>query len=367
LRARQEMEFIARSATETSYGNTVRILAAPPAHDIACSFQALPSFAPKERRAANRMTDNHQDDARLIAALESACGAQRVKEPASLVPSHELMNPIIEAMESHPKFGKALTRHFGPKRLLLNPQSQAYHLPKIAVERGPSAAVAWCHKVYSTEHADLRYVSLVYGLLIEQTHTLSNGVSLMRLANLPPSANAEGLQYEFPSMSTTPVPIGATFEVQKVAYSERSSFDPFDLTRERSDEIERTIRAFTLAEDANPTIAWLAAPMIYGLPRGWAPVTDASWIEFVDHELAAADIAYSLLGNPASEVARTFYSHTVDTDAIKWVEQYISLAPEVKSQCDIAIDRLNLARRRLSPGDKAIEGAIWGMSRSLLK
>jgi hypothetical protein len=73
------MEFIARSATETSYGNTVRILAAPPAHDIACSFQAVPSFAPKERRAANRMTDNHQDDARLIAALESACGAQRVK------------------------------------------------------------------------------------------------------------------------------------------------------------------------------------------------------------------------------------------------------------------------------------------------
>ena len=165
------------------------------------------------------------------------------------------------------------------------------------------------------------------------------------------------LQYEFPTRPT-PVPIGATFEVQKVVCSERSSFDPFDVTRERSDAIERTIRAFTLAEDADPKIAWLTAPMIVGPPRGGAPVTDTSWIDFVDPELAMADIASYMLGNPASEVARTFCSHTVDTDAIEWVERYIHLTPEVKSQCDIAIDRLNLARRRLSPGNKAIEGAI---------
>jgi hypothetical protein len=31
---------------------------------------------------------------------------------------------------------------------------------------------------------------------------------------LPRSANAEGLQYEFPM--STPVPIGATFEVKKI-------------------------------------------------------------------------------------------------------------------------------------------------------
>ena len=95
-------------------------------------------------------------------------------------------------MESHPKFGKELRRLFGPKRLFLNPQSQASRLLKIAVECGPSAAVAWCHKVYSTEQADLRYVSLVYGLHIEQPHTLSNGVSLMPLEDLPRSANADG-------------------------------------------------------------------------------------------------------------------------------------------------------------------------------
>jgi hypothetical protein len=87
-------------------------------------------------------------------------------------------------------------------------------------------------------------------------------------------------------------------------------------------------------------------------------VTDTWWIDFVDPELAAADIAYSTSGYPANEVARTSYSHAVDTDAIKWVERYISLVPEVKARCDIAIERLNLARRRYSPGNKAIEGAI---------
>ena len=109
---------------------------------------------------ANRMTRNHQDDARLIAALDAALA----QSPASPVPGDDLMNPIIEAMESHPKFRNELTRCFGSKWLLLNPRSQAYNLPKIAFERGPSAAVAWCHKVYSTERADLRYVSEVYGL-----------------------------------------------------------------------------------------------------------------------------------------------------------------------------------------------------------
>ena len=48
----------------------------------------------------------------------------------------------------------------------------------------------------------------------------------------------------------------------------------------------------------------------------------------------------------------------VDADAIEWIERYLSLSPELSPQCDIAIERLNLARRRHSPGNRAIEGAI---------
>jgi hypothetical protein len=48
----------------------------------------------------------------------------------------------------------------------------------------------------------------------------------------------------------------------------------------------------------------------------------------------------------------------VNNVALVWVDQYLQLADDVKKVCDIAIERLNLARRRRSPGDKAIEGAI---------
>jgi hypothetical protein len=212
---------------------------------------------------ANRMTGNHQDDARLIAALDVALA----QSPASPVPDDDLMNPIIEAMESHPKFRNELTRCFGSKWLPLNPRSQAYRLPKIAFERGPSAAVAWCHKVYSTERADLRYVSAVHGLQIAQPVKLSNGVSLMPLANLPPSAKAEAVQLQF--QSSCPDPIWATFEVLEVACSEGISFS--QMGSQRSDEIERTIRAFTLAVDAAPVYRWGSAPLI-GVLWGSAPM-----------------------------------------------------------------------------------------------
>jgi hypothetical protein len=303
---------------------------------------------------ANRMTRNHQDDARLIAALDAAL----VQSPASPVIGDDLMKPIIEAMESHPKFRNELTRCFGSKWLSLKPQAQAHNLLIIAVERGPSAAVAWCHKVYSTERADLRYVSLVYGLHIEQPRKLSNGVSLMPLAKLPPSASAEAVQLQFQSSwpdITTPQPIGATFEVREDVCPEESSFD---VLRQRSDEIERTVRAFTLVEDADPVIASLGAAPMIGAPRGCAPMIGMSWIDFVDTELTIAESGRRMSYNFANEGALDIHSRVVDTDAIEWVERYIGLAPELRSKCDIAIERLNLARRRHSPGNKAIEGAI---------
>jgi hypothetical protein len=304
---------------------------------------------------ANRMTRNHQDDARLIAALDAALA----QSPAPPVIGDDLMKPIIEAMELHPKFRNESTRCFGSKWLLLNPRSQANKLSEIAFERGPSAAVAWCHKVYSTERADLRYVSAVHGLQIAQPVKLSNGVSLMPLANLPPSANAEAVQLQFQSSwpdLTTPWPIWATFEKPEDVCSERPSID---VTGQRSDEIERTIRAFTLAVDAAPVIGapwWRATPVI-GVLWGSAPMIGTSWIDFVDPELAKAEIG-TLTENPGHEGALNLFSHNVDTDAIEWVERYIRLAPYVRSYCDIAIERLNLARRRNSPGNQAIEGAI---------
>ncbi|MGO9675363.1 MAG: hypothetical protein ACLPSF_14550 [Methylocella sp.] len=61
---------------------------------------------------------------------------------------------------------------------------------------------------------------------------------------------------------------------------------------------------------------------------------------------------------PRHEAPLSYFSKDADADAIEWVERYIKLSSAVLPKCDIAIERLNLARRRTSPGNKAIEGAI---------
>jgi hypothetical protein len=139
-------------------------------------------------------------------------------------------------------------------------------------------------------------------------------------------------------MPTTSLLIGATFEVTGVLGSLQLDTGPSQKFPPRSDELERTIRAFTLVDGA-------------------APVIGTSWLEFVDIDLAMAEFGRMRM-TPRYEGPLGFFRLDIGTDAIEWVEQYIHLAPEVRPHCDIAIERLNLARRRYSPGNKAIEGAI---------
>lgn len=52
------------------------------------------------------------------------------------------------------------------------------------------------------------------------------------------------------------------------------------------------------------------------------------------------------------------FAEEIRPEAIEWVDRYLQLTPDVKRICDVALERLNLARRRTSPGNIAIEGAI---------
>lgn len=105
------------------------------------------------------------------------------------------------------------------------------------------------------------------------------------------------------------------------------------------DEIVRSVKAFTLADHA-------------------APVVGISWTDFVDPDLAAAEVGQMWMGARFEGNLNRVPAFTVDDAALAWVDRYLQLQPDVRPLCDVAIDRLNLARRRASPGDKAIDGAI---------
>lgn len=290
-----------------------------------------------------------QDDLAIIAELE------KVREPTQRWLAHynmqaqsgvfrptlspdisTLSKPIITALEAHPRFKAVPNRFFGGKQIMLCPYHQATNLLRSAAETDSHAAVEWLKKVYATEVTGIRFVAEVYGLTISERVTLTNGVTLVPLKDLPPSRNARDLVAQFQTfhfISTRPMhpPIGAVLELSQVKRSSES-------TEFRSDELERSIRAFTLSDDAAPAIG-------------------VSWIDFVDPDLAKAE-AFQMAIAPGSEGAFAAVAKSIDADAVAWVDRYLQLDSGVKRVCDIALERLNLARRRISPGNKAIEGAV---------
>lgn len=296
--------------------------------------------------------ENRVDDRSLVSELE------RVLEPARrclaiyarrqvvgvFVPPkpdiNDLTVSLAPILNGHSVFGTNKDRFFGGKQLMLQSVWVAQNLLRVAAERGAALAVEWLHKVYSTEVADLRLVSEVHGLELEQPCALSNDVVLMPLASLPssPNANALASQYQWPwrglpsSLST---PIVAVLELRNV----QGSQVPDPLTEIRATEVARSVMAFTLAKEA-------------------APVVGNSWIDYVDPDLTLAEFGRMWRGANFEGVLGRVPLLKIDSEDVHWVERYLHLKPELRPLCDLAIDRLNLARRRHSSGDKAIEGGI---------
>ena len=253
-----------------------------------------------------------------------------------------LRMPLIASLHQHPIFGHTNDRFFGTKQLTLFPDHQVDNLLRFAAEQGAEAAVAWLHRVAAVETADLRFVEEVFGLGTHEQHTLRNSVTLMPLAELPPSENARVAiaQYQttpYETFSFVPFPpIGATLVETQVPGLQRSSRT---LGHPIPEKMVNTIRAFTLVDRA-------------------APAVGTSWIEFVNPDLARAELGRIWSGTSFEGALWNPPPTEITADALQWVDKYLQLQPEVRNSCDVAIERLNLARRRQSPGNKAIEGAI---------
>ena len=248
------------------------------------------------------------------------------------------MNPlktIAAVLEAHPEFKKSGSRHFSGKQLLLGPAWHSQPLLNVAWRRGPSNALDWLFKISTATVTDIRYVAEVYGLKTDERVVLNNGVVLMPFYNLPASHITRRVQNEWrtvpSSFSSLSPPIGAMLEEKGV----KSSQTP---PKSFSRELERTVTAFTLHEEA-------------------APVIGASWIDFVDPDFMEAEFGAVFLA-PMSEGVVPVLAEPIDAAIIEWVNRYTQLKPEVQRICDVALQRLNLARRRRLPGDQAIEGSI---------
>jgi hypothetical protein len=253
----------------------------------------------------------------------------------------ELRKSVEAVFESHPLFNIRESRFFGAKQLMLHPFHQSFNILRVSHNRGPEEGVAWLSKVYRTEWADIRHVAEVHGLSLQRRIVLSNRVSLMPLEELPPSPHGSALvaHYgdfpEFPQSRPIFRPVAATREVQSV----KATLDIESSGQVVSGELEGTIRAFALSSETSPIIG-------------------VSWLEFTDPDLALAEFGQMWMSSRSETGVDNSAPFNVDDDSVRWVERYIALPADVKRVCDIATERLALARRRHNPGNRAIEGAI---------
>jgi hypothetical protein len=188
-------------------------------------------------------------------------------------------------------------------------------------------------------------VAAVHGLEVEQPVRLANGVHLFPFAAAPDSPNlrALGRRYQgnpWAMLDVTSVypPTIAVFDMGTVAGAANSE-------------------AGKAANDSAYG-ALLDAARGFTLTDRCAPVVGNSWTDFIDPALTLAEFGQIYMG-PRFEGAPSETPLKVDSEALAWAERYLQTtdAP-LRRSVDVALDRLNVARRRRSPGNRAIDCCI---------
>jgi hypothetical protein len=277
---------------------------------------------------------------------------EQLREPATLsfqyahVPQHnrpsgvsstwDVAEPLKKAMNSHPEFADSFGRIFLGKQLSFSNQYQAMNVLRVALRSGAVEALAWYRRVLATKRAKMRVVAEVYGLWVQERHTFSNGVTLLPVSELPDSPNSMSLKQ--PDIFRLGIQFPTAVMVELNDVENEASEIGHNRFLEISETMRKTVTAFALSGDAAPTMA-------------------VSWQEFVDLELQEAEFGRTWMSS-SHEGRFPNHSANVTSEIIDWVEKYLRLPPEVTRVCDVPLSRLNLARRRVTPGDKAIDGSV---------
>lgn len=258
------------------------------------------------------------------------------RRPPSFQDLWSMSKPIADALNEHPEFNKVDDKFFLGYQLSLHPQMQAANLLKVAVLTNPLRALEWYRKVVSTEEAAMRIVGQVNGLHVEEACTFSNGVRLLPFSALPDSPNSSILKQGSMLGPGQGLPSAITFELSAITNEDSETGQRRYM--EIADLMRRMMHAYTLAGNASPIVS-------------------ETWVEFIDRDLEAAQIGRSWQMNMTDGV-RPDFGHTVTSEAIDWVEKYLGPPEEIMKACDVSLARLNVASRRISPGDKALDGSI---------
>ena len=215
-------------------------------------------------------------------------------------------------------------------------------LMSVATDLGARESVNWLERALTTKTSGVRITSEIHGLVPPPEGVKINGVTIIPIQNLHDTKTARAMLAAFdPKLifhGIVSPPISAAI----------IEIDNFKLTAHDDDStryfapqlahIARTIAAFTGAGAGAPTIS-------------------RSWSEYLNDDIERFKV-FTTWKKESNDGGRPNNNYNIDSDGIQFVERYFSIKGKLENKLAIASSRLNLARRRVAAGDKAIDGSI---------
>lgn len=257
----------------------------------------------------------------------------------------EITRPLTAILTTHPIFGSGRNIYFATKQLNLHPPYVPQGLLQVMLASDAPSAVAWLHRLFEIDRADLRMVAAVHGLEVRQPVNLANGVRLLPFTAAPDLPNLrllarryQGNPWSMIDLASVILPAIAVFDMGTVPASDDHTAR--EAVHNRAyDALLDIARAFTLTDHG-------------------APVIGNSWTDFVDPALTLAEFGRIWMSARFEGSLSQAPPLSVDGEALAWADRYLRMDGSLRRSVEVALDRLNLARRRRSPSDQAIDSGI---------
>jgi hypothetical protein len=217
----------------------------------------------------------------------------------------------------------------------------------------PDSAVDWLTKVLQTDKANGLFVTALWGISSTEATELDQGVSLVPLRDIPSSSNLDWLiqdrNHGLPAGLARP----NMLSVPEVALIRRVIVEPF-IANAHEDQQPRSAEPLSVYHllDEVRNVLTAVGPS--------APIQAVSWFQFDDRDLDDALFGAGRLVRH-HEIMPMHYDAVSDfncAQAVELVRGFYRLEAKLRRRLIVALDRLNLAIRRQSIGDRALEVCI---------
>jgi hypothetical protein len=248
----------------------------------------------------------------------------------------EAWTAVRTALEAHRVFGRGRHVFAGHHQLQLHPELMLSNIGKSVKKRGVQGTLDWLYKAHRTEKFLSRKYSVMVGVTVAEPVRFSNGVEMLPVEELRPSWHVDQVKavYRGPRFLIERTPWHVTGMLRTV----EEVFSP-NVSEHRTEyaEFHEIALAATVASDEG------------------APVIELSWSEFDDLELEDAEIGKGHMPGRYEGRPPQFENVEIGSLEIEWIERYLALKGTTKAAMKTAASRLNMAKRRLDDGNKAID------------